>query len=73
MLLRCESLDPPMSQMGQTRTSSLGAARPLPPRADIGPRGQSVGQAAQFCLGCQDDDDLHRHPGDAARGHRCRR
>ena len=39
-----------MSQMGQTRTSSLGAARPLPPSADIGPGGQSVGQAAQFCL-----------------------
>ena len=36
---------------GQTRTSSLGAARPLPPSADIGPGGQSVGQAAQFCLG----------------------
>ena len=36
--------------MGQTRTSSLGAARPLPPSADIGPGGQSVGQAAQFCL-----------------------
>ena len=32
----------------QTRTSSLGAARPLPPSADIGPGGQSVGQAAQF-------------------------
>src|SRR5258707_2837291 len=29
----------------------LGAARPLPPSADIGPGGQSVGQAAQFCLG----------------------
>ena len=25
------------------------AARTLPPRADIGPGGQSVGQAAQFC------------------------
>ena len=35
---------------GQTRTSSLGAARPLPPSADIDPGGQSVGQAAQFCL-----------------------
>ena len=34
----------------QTRTSSLGAARPLPPSADIGPRGQSVGQAVQFCF-----------------------
>ena len=34
---------------GQTRTSSLGAARPLPPSADIGPRGQSV-RAAQFCF-----------------------
>ena len=32
------------------RTSSLGAARPLPPSADIDPGGQSVGQAAQFCL-----------------------
>ena len=29
---------------------SLGAACPLPPSADIGPGGQSVGQAAQFCL-----------------------
>ena len=36
--------------MGPTRTSSLGAARPLPPSADIGPGAQSVGQAAQFCL-----------------------
>ena len=36
---------------GQTQTSSLGAARPLPPSADIGPGGQSVGQAAQFYLG----------------------
>ena len=26
------------------------AARPLPPSADIGPGGQSVGQAARFCL-----------------------
>jgi hypothetical protein len=40
----------PLSETGQTRTSSLGAARPLPPSADIGPGGQSVGQAAQFCL-----------------------
>ena len=38
------------SAPGKTRTSSLGAARPLPPSADIGPGGQSVGQAAQFCL-----------------------
>ena len=28
----------------------MGAARLLPPRADIGPGGQSVGQSAQFCL-----------------------
>ena len=28
----------------------MGAARPLPPSADIGPGGQSVGQAATFCL-----------------------
>ena len=40
-----------MSNMDQTLPSSLGAARPLPPSADIGPGGQSVGQAAQFCLG----------------------
>ena len=38
-----------LHSQGQTRTSSLGAARPLPPSADIGPGGQSVGQAAQFC------------------------
>ena len=35
----------PMSQMGPGC-----AARPLPPSADIGPGGQSVGQAAQFCF-----------------------
>ena len=34
----------------QPRTSSLGAARPLPPSADIALGGLSVGQAAQFCL-----------------------
>ena len=28
----------------------MGAARPLPPSADIGPGGRSVGRAAQFCL-----------------------
>jgi hypothetical protein len=28
---------------------------------------------ARTMLGCQDDDDLHHHPGTAARGHRCRR
>ena len=32
-------------RLGQTRTSSLGAARPLPPSKDIGPGEQSVGQA----------------------------
>jgi hypothetical protein len=57
-----------MSARGQTRTSSLGAARPLPPSANIGPGGQSVGQAAQFCLeiSCffshQDIDDRRRYP-----------
>ena len=35
-----------MAGLGQTLPSSLGAARPLPPSADIGPGGQSVGQAA---------------------------
>ena len=52
--------------MGQTRTSSLGAARPLPPSADIGPGGQSVGQAAQFCLDCYASSgslDLSMHVG----------
>ena len=38
------------SDRGQTLPSSLGAARPLPPSADIGPGERSVGQAAQFCL-----------------------
>ena len=47
--------------MGQTRTSSLGAARPLPPSADIGPGGQSVGQAAQFCL-ASIDESRRTHP-----------
>ena len=30
--------------------SQLGTTRPLPPSADIGPGGQSVSEAAQFCL-----------------------
>ena len=34
-----------MTVQGQTRTSSLGAARPLPPSADIGPGGQSYSPA----------------------------
>ena len=38
-------------RVGSNPDSLLGAARPLPPSADIGPGGQSVGQAAQFCLG----------------------
>ena len=42
--------DPFRTQRNLTRTSSLGAARPLPPSADIGPGGQSVGQAAQICF-----------------------
>ena len=56
-----------MSEVGQTRTSSLGAARPLPPSADIGPRGQSVGQTAQFCIAAPPPvaDDVG-----ARRGHR---
>ena len=36
---------------GQNPDFLLGAARPLPPSADIDPGGQPVGQAAQFCLG----------------------
>ena len=38
-----------MPAAGQTLPSSLGAARPLPPSADIGRGGQAVGQAVQFC------------------------
>ena len=38
-----------------------GAARPLPPNADIGPGGQSVGQAAQFCL-ASIDESRRTHP-----------
>jgi hypothetical protein len=51
-----------VTKADQTRTSSLGAARPLPPSADIGPGGQSVGQAAQFCLAHE-----HRNLGGAQR------
>jgi hypothetical protein len=36
--------------LGSNPDFLLGAARPLPLRADIGPVGQSAGQAAQFCL-----------------------
>jgi len=41
LLLAAPARARPMS--GQTRTSSLGAARPFPPSAAIGPGGQSVG------------------------------
>ena len=39
-----------MTANGSNPDLSLEAARPLPPSADIGPEGQSVGLAAQFCL-----------------------
>ena len=50
-----------ISALGQTRTSSLGAARPLPPSADIGPGGQCVGQAPQFCPLCASHSPRHGH------------
>jgi hypothetical protein len=53
--------------VSQTRTSSLRAARPFPPSADIGPGGQSVGQAAQFGSKVQSVDMRMRL------GMRCRR
>ena len=40
----------PTSGKGSNPDFLLGGRRPLPPSADIGPGGQSVGQAAQFCL-----------------------
>ena len=36
----------------------MGAARPLPPSADIDPGAQSIGQAAQFCLAFRMTDAL---------------
>jgi hypothetical protein len=37
MLVRCESLEPPMSQMGQNENSPIsGLCRLLPPAPDIG-------------------------------------
>jgi hypothetical protein len=39
-----------MSAKGSNPDFLLGTARPLPPSADIGPGGQSVGQTAQFGL-----------------------
>jgi hypothetical protein len=47
-----------MTGMGQTRTSSLGAARPLPPTADIGPGGQSE----NFCVRLGDSCKRTRPP-----------
>ncbi|MGA8560936.1 MAG: hypothetical protein WB685_16125, partial [Pseudolabrys sp.] len=38
--------------MSQTRTSSLGAVRPLPQNADIGPGGQSVGSTSPNARRC---------------------
>ena len=39
MLVRCESLEPPMSQMGQNPNPPFGALCQLPPAADIRPNG----------------------------------
>jgi len=36
--------------IGSNSVFLLGAARPLPPSADIGPGGQSVGQPTEPCL-----------------------
>jgi hypothetical protein len=49
-LLRCGISNRLMTAVGHTRTAILSVACPLPLGADRGPRGQSVGQAAQFCL-----------------------
>jgi hypothetical protein len=39
MLLRCESLEPPMSQLGQLgRCSDVRCTTALPPKADVHPR-----------------------------------
>jgi hypothetical protein len=35
MLLRCESLEPPMSQMGHNPNPYSALARPAPPGADM--------------------------------------
>src|SRR4029453_9109622 len=71
MVLRCALQNwLPMSESGQTRTSSLGAARPLPPSKDIGPGGQSVGQAAQFCLAREPGDQDAECQGQHAQGDR---
>jgi hypothetical protein len=41
MLLRCESLEPPMSQLGQSRPlRRVCAESVVPPTSDIGRRGQ---------------------------------
>ena len=40
--LRRGNPDPRMSLVGQTRTSSLGAARPLPPSADMAREGSPL-------------------------------
>jgi hypothetical protein len=50
----------PESSPSETQTSSLGAGCPLPPRADIGPRGQSVGQAAHSPIAAACGHDPHR-------------
>jgi hypothetical protein len=42
-----DALDGFNARCGSNPAFLLGAARPLPPRADIGPGGQSVGQAAR--------------------------
>jgi hypothetical protein len=43
-------IDRRMTELAQTRTPSLGAARPLPPSADIGPGGQVCCSTCAFRL-----------------------
>ena len=45
MLLRCESLEPPMSQMGQSRRFAMSASLPLIPlKALVKPTSGDVGK-----------------------------
>ena len=47
MLVRCESLEPPMSQMGQNPNPPFGALCQLPPAADSRPNGAMRDRVAQ--------------------------
>ena len=51
MLLRCESLEPPMSQMGQSRRFAISASLPLTPKVVVKPTSVDVAKVPWIGIG----------------------